>query len=256
MSASGIALRQIGYEEKSYWRNPIATFFTFAFPPMFLVIFGTLNKDAQAGSLGRISFNQYFVPSIIAFGVMSACYVNLAITVSVRRELGILKRLRGTPLPPAAFFVGVIGNVIGLSALLVAITMGLGRLLYDVPFPPASHWPAYALTLVVGAGAFCALGLACTALVPNADAAPAVVNGLFFPLVFISGAFFPVSNSSILGQIAVFFPVRHFVTATFHVYQPHHTAMPDWGSLAVIAAWGAAAVILGLRTFRWNPSRR
>jgi len=249
-----VALHQVSYEQKAYWRNPLATFFTFVFPPMLLVIFGTLNRDAHSSLIGFLPFNQYFVPSIVTFGVMSACYVNLAINVSFRRELGILKRLRGTPLPPWAFFVGVIGNVLVLSAMLVAITIVVGRVLYDVPLP--GRIGAFAVTLAVGAFCFCSIALAATRLVPNGDAAPAVINGIFFPLVFISGTFFPVPPTSVLSRIASFFPVRHFIQAAFAIYDPRRTSgAPDWKHLLVMAAWGAAALVVALYTFRWEPVR-
>jgi ABC-2 type transport system permease protein len=250
-----IALQQVGYEQKAYWRNPFATLFTFVFPPMLLVIFGTLNRDAHSSLIGFVPFNQYFVPSIVTFGVMSACYVNLSINISFRREMGILKRVRGTPLPPWAFFVGVIGNVLLLSGLLVAITILVGRVFYDVPLP--GRIAAFAATLAVGAFCFCSLALAVTRLVPNADAAPAVINGIFFPLVFISGTFFPVPPTSVLSRIASFFPVRHFIQAAFAIYDPRRaSAGPDWGHLLVMAAWGAGALLVALRTFRWEPVRR
>ena len=255
MTIGVVALRQVGYEQKAYWRNPFASFFTFVFPPLLLVIFGTLNRDAHSSLIGFLPFNQYFVPSIITFGVMSACYVNLAINVSFRREMGILKRFRGTPLPPWAFFVGVIGNVLVLSAMLVAITIAVGRVFYAVPLP--GRTPAFAATLAVGAFCFCSIALAVTRLVPNGDAAPAVINGIFFPLVFISGTFFPVPSTSVLSRIASFFPVRHFIQAAFAIYDPRRTgAGPDWGHLAVMAAWGTAALLIALRTFRWEPVRR
>ena len=124
-----------------------------------------------------------------AFGVISACYTNLAIALSFRRDSGVLKRVRGTPLPPWVFMAGNIGSSLIVSALLVALTTLAGVLFYGVVFP--GRWVALVLTLAVGAFCFCALGLAMTTVIPTATASPAIVNGVLFPILFISGTFFP-----------------------------------------------------------------
>ena len=102
--------RQVRYEQKLYWRSPSSAVFTFAFPILLLVIFATLNQRESLRALGGISYNQYYVPGIIAFGVISACYTNLAFGLCFRRDAGVLKRIRGTPLPPWLFMAGSIGS--------------------------------------------------------------------------------------------------------------------------------------------------
>ena len=99
MSSAGIALRQVSFEQKSFWRNPASAFFAFLFPIIFLVV-PRCSRDPPAGRLGRCEANDYYIPALVAFGVMGACFTNIAITLSLRRDNGILKRLRGTPLPP------------------------------------------------------------------------------------------------------------------------------------------------------------
>jgi ABC-2 type transport system permease protein len=209
---------QIRYEQKLYWRSPSSAMFTFLFPILLLVIFASLNYGATLRALGGISYNQYYVPGIVAFGVISACYSNLAIGLCFRRDSGVLKRIRGTPLPPWVFMAGNIGSALVVSGILSVLTTAVGVTFYGVSFP--GRYGAFVLTLAVGAFCFCSLGLAITALIPVATAAPAIVNGLLFPILFISGTFFPVDSGSWLARIASVFPIRHFEEAVFTVFDP------------------------------------
>jgi ABC-2 type transport system permease protein len=251
----GLLARQIGYEQKLYWRSPSSAMFTFAFPILLLVIFATLYQGATIASLGGISYNQYYVPGIVAFSVISACYTNLAIALCFRRDAGVLKRVRGTPLPPWVFMAGTIGSSLVVSILLVALTTAVGVLFYGVAFP--GRWGALLLSLVVGAFCFCGLGLAMTVLISTATASPAIVNGLLFPILFISGTFSPVSDASVLGRVASVFPVRYFEEAVFAAFDPRTTG-PDiaWRPILVMLAWGLAALIVAVRWFRWEPAAR
>ena len=247
-----VLLRQIRYEQKFYWRSPSSAVFTFAFPILLLVIFGTLNQRDTVAALGGISYNQFYVPGIVAFSVISACYTNLAISLCFRRDAGVLKRIRGTPLPPWVFMAGNIGSSLVVSLLLVALTTSVGVLFYNVTFP--GRWSAFLLTLVVGAFCFCALGLAVTVVISTATASPAIVNGVLFPLLFISGTFYPVQATSMLGRIASAFPIRHFEQAVFAVFDPRRAGSGiDPASLLVMLGWGIAALIVAVKRFRWEP---
>jgi ABC-2 type transport system permease protein len=256
MSSSGIAVRQVGFEQKSFWRNPASAFFAFLFPIIFLVVFATLFKG-QMVQIGTVSttYDNYYIPALVAFGVMGACFTNISITLSLRRDNGILKRLRGTPLPPWAFIAGVVGSSIIVSIILAVLTTGFGILVYGVHVP--EHFAAAAATIAVGALSFCALGMAMTIAIPNAEAAPAIVNGVFLPIVFISGTFFPVASSNVLAKIAEWFPVRHFIDAMFMAFDPGHQSSNGFNGtdLLVMAAWGAGAVILAVLRFRWEPRK-
>ncbi len=256
MSSTGIALRQVGFEQRSFWRNPASAFFAFLFPIIFLVVFATLFKGqtVQIGAV-KTSYDDYYIPALVAFGVMGACFTNISITLSLRRDNGILKRLRGTPLPPWAFIAGVVGSSIIVSIVLALLTTGFGILVYGVHVP--QHIGAAAASIGVGALAFCALGMAMTIAIPNAEAAPAIVNGVFLPIVFISGTFFPVPSSSVLAQIAEWFPVRHFIDAMFTAFDPAHQSTSGFNGtdLLVMAAWGAGAVVLSMLRFRWEPRK-
>ncbi len=249
VGAIGLILRQLRFENRSFWRNPAAAFFTFAFPLLFMVVFNLLFGGGQDG--GR-----FFTPAIIVFAVITATYTNLAMTVSVARDAGILKRIRGTPLPPLSYLLARMIHAALLSLLLVVIVAAFGALFYGVPLP-WDRLPALLVTLVVGAAAFCALGLALTAFIPNADAAPAVVNASILPLLFISNVFIPMQNAPRWLDVASnIFPVRHFADAMLRIYDPN---IPGSGlsatDLGVMAIWGVIGLVLALRFFSWEPRR-
>ena len=256
MRAVALSFYQLPYEQKSYWRNPAAAAFTFAFPILFLVIFASLNRGDTIDFLG-VSYNQYLVPGILVFGVVSATYTNLAMTITFRRDSGTLKRLRGTPLPAASVLGGLLLNAVVVTLILTTLLVGFGVLFYDVTFP--GHWLALAAALIIGAASFCAIGVAVSCFVPNADAAPAIVNFVLFPVLFLSGVFFPLEDNTTLARIASVFPVRHFIDAVFTAFDPRLPYGPAhgfaWTDLLVVAAWGGAASIFAVRRFRWEPPR-
>ncbi|MCU1678505.1 MAG: transporter [Frankiales bacterium] len=256
-SGVGLVTHQLRYEQKAYWRNPAAAFFTIVFPLMFLVLFASLNKGktADLGDGTILSYNQYFVPSILTFGVMGACYTNLAMTLALRRHDGQLKRKRATPLPAWALIGGLIASSILLSALLVVVTLGAGVLLYDVHLSP-SRIPAITFALALGAACFCALGIALQTFIPNGDAAPAIVNASLLPLTFISGVWFPVGDNSTIGAVGSIFPIRHFVQALFEATNGSGQGGFAWTDLAWLVGWLAVGVGVAVRRFRWEPGRR
>lgn len=252
-----LVTHQLRYEQKAFWRNPASAFFTFAFPLIFLVIFASLNNGATIDFLGGLDYNQYYIPGIIAFGVMSATYTQLAISLSLRRQTGELKRFRATPLPAWGLLGGLLASAVVVALLITLLTAALGIAAYGVTFP--GHWLAVIVALAVGGATFSALGVLVSTLVPNADAAPAVVNAVFFPILFLSGIFFPLPPDSVLATIANFFPVRHLALAVFAAFDPrgphgltHGFAWPDVG---VLALWGVVAGVLAVRRFRWEPRR-
>ena len=248
--------RQVGWEQRSYWRNPAAATFTFAFPLLFLVIFIAINGHYRPDVNGvRVNFAQYYVPAIVAFGLISACYTNLAFTICIRRENGQLKRTRGTPLSPMLYLSGVIGNVMVVAVILTSLVIALGVTVYGVVFP--GRYLALVVAILVGAFCFSALGIAVSTFVPNEDAAPAIINFILFPLLFISGTFGPINETSTLAKIANVFPVRHLIRAMLDVFIPLHGGGDgiDATHLTVMAAWGIGGVVLSLRRFRWEPRR-
>ena len=256
MSDIAILARQVRFEQKSFWRNPASAVFTFAFPLLFLVIFATLNTDQRVTSRDGISFVTFYVPGITAFGLIAACYQNLAIRLSIARDLGVLKRVRGTPIPSWVYIGGQLLSSVVIAALLVASTVALGVAVYGVQFRTDTV-PGLVSALVLGALCFCSLGVAVTALVPNSDAAPAVVNFSLFPLLFVSGIFFPIDNApQWLHSLASAFPVQHLANALQYAFDPR-TAAPgvNVSDLLMLAVWTMAGLVIALRVFRWESRR-
>jgi ABC-2 type transport system permease protein len=239
---------QVRYEQLSFWRNPQSAFFTFVFPVVIIVLFGALfGHGAGSSYFYGLPALQYYVPTIAAVSVLGSCYSQLAIVLALRRQNGILKRVRGTPLPAWAYFLGLLAHCVMVSVVDVALIVGVGRL-YGVPLP--GNWAAIAVALVLGAASFSALGVAVASLIRNAEAAPPVVQLVLFPLVFVSGTYFPI-HSAMLNRIAGALPVRPFNQALLGPFA-HHAGL-DWKSLGVLLAWGAVGALVAIRRFRWDP---
>ena len=254
MNAIALTLRQLRYENKAFWRNPASAFFTFVFPLMFLVIFNLLFGNDEIGPPGEeISGSTFYVPAIAAFSVITACYTNIAISVTFLRDEGVLKRVRGTPLPPLAYLLARMLHATLMAILLVAIVVVFGIVLYSVDFPVENLLELLGI-VALGAFTFSALGLAATAMIPNADAAPPVVNATILPLLFISDVFIPLTNApEWLQSFAKIFPIWHYSHAMLAIFDPFQTF--EAGELWVVAAWGIAGTLLAARFFTWEPRK-
>jgi len=234
MSAVSMTATQIRYVNKSFWRNPASAFFTFAFPLMFLVIFTSLlgHYNVQIGTR-TVNSATYYVASMATFAVITACYNNIAIQITFQRDAGVLKRTNGTPLPSSSF-------------------LGARKAFYSASIPTGLTLVRFLIVLVVGAASFCALGLAVTAAIPNAEASAAIVNATILPLLFLSGVFIPFGNStpSWILWIARVFPVKHF----FDGMKAGFLGTPfNWTDTLVVAIWGLAGLLLAIRFFSWEP---
>lgn len=255
MNGLGLTFRQIWYINLTFIRNPASLFFTLIFPLMFLVIFTVIfgNGHIMVAPGQTIRVATFYVPSIAAFSVVNACYTNIAMSLSFSRDSGALKRIHGSPLPVWSFLTARILHAVVIAILLVVICAAFGAAFYGATLP-TSTLPAFALTLVVGAAAFSALGVAATALIPNADAAPAIVNGTILPLLFISNVFIPLENPTgwidVVGKI---FPVRHLSDALIASFFQLSGSGLHTNDLLVLGAWGVAGVVLGIRFFQWEP---
>jgi ABC-2 type transport system permease protein len=268
MSASTQALRQLRFTNKAFWRNPASAFFTFAFPLMFLVIFTALLGGGQVELPGfELDTSTYYVGAMATFGVISACFTNIAIQTAFARDQGLLKRLRGTPLPAPAYLSARVVHAMIVGGLLVLITLLFGLLVYDAPLPTGTPLVEFVATFLVGSLSFAALALALTAVIPNADAAPPIVNATILPLLFLSGIFIPIDKDAPawISTVADLFPVKHFADAMRAGFLGNVTAQTplgdarafpfDWIDLGIVAAWGVVGLILAARFFSWEPRR-
>jgi ABC-2 type transport system permease protein len=248
------ALRVVRYTNKAFWRNPANAFFTFAFPLMFLVIFTALFGNDTVPVAGReISTSTFYVGAIATFAIITATYTNLAINVTFSRDMGILKRIRGTPMAAWSFMVGRILHALLVTLLLVVIVVAFGALFYEAEVP-SDTMPAFLATVAIGAASFSALGLAVTAVIPNADASPPIVNASILPLLFLSGIFIPIQDPNAwYVTVAKVFPVYHFAQAMNSAYfSVSGSGFEPW-NLLILGAWGVAGVILAILFFSWEP---
>lgn len=250
-----LTLRQVRYTNKAFWRNPASAFFTFAFPLMFLVIFTALlgHGHVLVGSK-IVRQSTYYVAAMGSFAVITACFTNIAMTVTFQRDAGILKRLRGSPLPGPAYLGARVLHAMLVAILLIVITAAFGAAFYSADVPGGATLLRFVVMLLVGAASFCALGLAITAFVPNADAAPAVVNAAIFPLLFLSGVFIPLGDNAPawIRWIGRIFPVKHFADGMQAGFlgTPFH-----WSDVLIVAGWGLAGLAIAASRFTWEPRR-
>jgi len=244
---------QLRYDQKIFWRNPAAVFFTVLFPIVLLLIFATVFGDQTIDVAGGIEITTYYVPAIITLAVVSATMQTLAMSLVIAREEGRLKRARGTPMPAWVFIAGRVGNSIVVAALMLALVALLGKLLYGVPIP-WERAPELFVVLVVGAASFCCLGIALTAAIPSQDAAAPIANVILLPLYFLSGVFIPDDElPSGVIDFANHFPIRPFFQSFFDAYVLGSAQTIAWDHLAVVAIWGVGGLLLAVRFFRWSP---
>jgi ABC-2 type transport system permease protein len=199
---------------------------------------------------------QYYAPSMAVFAAVSATYTNLAVTTAYQRDQGILKRIKGTPLPPIVYMGGKVVSAIMIATMSVIIMLSIGVVFYGVEIYPRTV-PAATLTFFIGVFCFAALGLMIAALVSSGEAATAVANATLLPLAFFSGVFIVPSQDSPawLDTVANIFPLKHFVEPFVAAFNPQFTGMQfHWGSLAYMILWGVVALIIAVRFFTWEPS--
>ncbi len=253
-SVSSLVWQQFRYQNKVFWRTPIAAFFTIVFPLMLLVLFTAIFGNDEIEGLG-ITTAQYFTPGLAVFAAVSATYTNLAIGTAIARDNGILKRIRGTPIPPWAYIAGRVASSVYLAFLAMALMMAAGVVFYGVQII-ARTLPAALLTFVVGVSCFAALGMLVAAISPNGDAAPAITNATLLPVAFISNIFFPIQDPPRWMEIAGnFFPLKAFAEAFRDAFDPTLTgAQFHWPQIGYLALWGVVAGLLAIRFFRWEPS--
>ena len=247
---------QTHYQLLSFRRIPVALFFTLALPLIMLVLFNALFGDSTVDTPeGSWSIRQFYTGGLAAFTAVSATYTNLANMVPIRRDEGVLKRWRSTPLPTWIYICGFIVSAVVIAFAGVVMMLTLGVVAYDLEIVWAKM-PAAALTFLVGVSAFAALGMAMASLVKSASSAAAAANATILPLAFISNVFVPTEDAPAwIETVANLFPLRPFVESFQDCFTPFVEAPAfNWPSLAFISLWGIAGMIVALRRFTWEPS--
>ena len=255
-SNPAMVLRQTRYQLKYFVRVPVALFFTLILPIMMLVLFNALFGDNEIEtSEGSWPVRQFYTGGLAAYTAVSATYSNLANMVPIRRDEGVLKRWRSTPLPTWTYIAGFICSAVVIAAIGVLLMLVMGVVLYDLTFEWAKMTAA-AVTFMVGVAAFAALGMAIASLIGSASSASAVANATILPLAFISDVFVVTDDApSFLTTLGNLFPLKPFVNAFQDCFNPFVDAPAfDWSSLAFVAAWGLLGLAVAVKKFRWEPS--
>lgn len=247
MSDATLAWRQYRLERRMFWRNPSAAFFGFVLPLLFLFLFGSIaSGDTQDLAI--------VIPGIAGLSVMATTFNALAMNVTFLREQGVLKRMRGTPLPTGSYLAGLLGNAATNAAVQIVIVVLAANLAFGMP------WPPNPMTVVVFglAGVVCmaSLGIAFSHLIPNFDAAPAYTNIVFLPMIFISGVFYDVENvPAFLRDIADALPLVHIIDGLRAGLVEGGGMSGHWDDLAIIALWAAIGIVFAVRGFAWESKR-
>ena len=248
--------QQVRYQNRLFWRTPVAAFFTIAFPLMFLLLFSVLfgTEEFEITGRGMFSVAQFYAPALAVFAAASATYTNIGVGTAIARDEGVLKRFRGTPLPPWTYMAGRIGSGVWIAFIATVVMMTVGVVAFNVNIE-SSKLPAALVTFVVGAACFAALGLALAAASPTGDSAPAVANATILPLAFVSDVFIAMDNPpDWLTAVGNFFPLKHFVRAFQDAFHPLVESPGfEFDHLAVMAVWGVVGTLLALKFFTWEP---
>ncbi|HEY0415619.1 MAG TPA: ABC transporter permease [Gaiellaceae bacterium] len=242
-------VHELRTQQLLFWRNREAAFFTFFLPIIFFLVFGSIyGSDTISGVRGAA----FLEAGMIGYGVASTAFAGLAITMVIRRETGVLKRIRATPLPPPTYLFAVLASTFVSFLIQAVLIVAIGRLLFSVALP--SRPLSLLVALAIGAAAFAALGLGLTSVVRSAEGSSAVVNFVYLPMAIISGTFFsPKDYPGFLKAIADVLPLTYFTKLTRDVMVRHHHLWSEPGALGVVALWGAIGVAAAIRGFRWQP---
>ncbi|UXX92580.1 ABC transporter permease [Streptomyces sp. AD2-2] len=261
-NAWGLGLRRGGLELKQFFRQRDQVVFTFAFPVVFLFLFASIFSDDVRGA--GVTASQLYVPAMMAAGIMSTSFQSLGISIAIERDEKVLRRLRGTPMPPAAYFLGKIWLVLVTGLMETAILLVVGTTLYDVDLPSsATKWLDFGWIFVLGLTACALLGIAISSVPKSGKSATSVVVLPFLVLQFISGVYISIDTiPDWMLNIGALFPLKWMCQGLRGVFLPSSAQVLEqagsweFGKIAlVLGAWCVGGLLLCLLTFRWKNRR-
>jgi ABC-2 type transport system permease protein len=241
---------ELRYELRLYSRSRELAFFTFLLPVILFLLLGFAYGDDE---LNGVKGSDYLLTGTLGYGVVATAFAGLTIVLVIRREDGILKRLRSTPLPAPVYLTAVLATTMLAFLVQAVFIVVVGMTAFGASFP--SHVVSLVLSLILGTATFAALGVGLTGLVKRAEGASAVVNAIYFPMLFLSGAFFERDTfPGFLQAVADVLPLTYFIDLVFGVVYEGDQIWDRLDDVAVLAAWGLAGALLAARRFRWTPS--
>ncbi|WP_329245941.1 ABC transporter permease [Streptomyces sp. NBC_01478] len=261
-NAWGLGLQRGVLELKQFFRQRDQVVFTFAFPVVFLFLFASIFKDDVRGA--GVNASQLYVPAMMAAGIMSTSFQSLGISIAIERDEKVLRRLRGTPMPPAAYFLGKIWLVLVTGLTETAILLLVGTTLYDVDLPSSAvKWLDFGWIFVLGLTACALLGIAVSSVPKSGKSATSVVVLPFLVLQFISGVYISIDTiPDWMLNIGALFPLKWMCQGLRGVFLPSSAQVLEqagsweFGKIAlVLGAWCVGGLLLCLLTFRWKNRR-
>jgi ABC-2 type transport system permease protein len=245
-------VHELRAQQRLFWRSRELAFFTFVLPIILFFLLGSVYGDDRVEGVRGAD---YLLAGMLGYGCISTTFAGLAIMLVIRREQGILKRLRATPLPPTTYLTAVLTSIVLVFGLETVLMISIGRIAFDTALP--DRFLSLAAALLLGSVSFAALGVGLSSVIKSAEGASAVVNAIYLPVSFISGAFFsPASFPAFLEAIAEVLPLVYFIELVRDVMLHGDRIWDNPTAVAVIAAWGALGLVVSVRSFRWEPRER
>ncbi len=242
---------QLAYEQRIFWRSKEAAVFIFIFPLLLYTLLGSVYSDEIDG----VPSADLLLAGLFGYGAANTAFGGLAIILVGRRETGVLKRLRSTPLPPGTYIAAVLASTFLVFVLQAVALVLLGRFVFDASSP--ANWLGFAGAVVLGVACFAGLGVGAASLIRSAEGVSAVVNVVLLPMAFLSGSFGPREDfPGLLDVIADVLPLTYFLDIVNGVYLEGESLFADPKALGVVVAWGAAGLVIALTRFSWMPRER
>ena len=239
---------QLRGEQLVFWRSREAAVFVFLFPLMLFALLTALYNGEIYGKPAPWAL----LAGMLGYGAANTAFAGLALIIVARREAGILKRVRSTPLPPATYLVAVLASILVVFALQALALFALGSVLESTPWP--SNAVSLAAALLLGAAAFAGLGLAISSVIRSVEGSSALINIVLLPMAFLSGSFGPTADyPQYLRAIGDVLPLKYLVDAVNAIYLHGQQLWDQPTAVAVLAAWGAFGIAVAMRKFRWEP---
>jgi ABC-2 type transport system permease protein len=248
-------VHQLVFEQRTFWRSREAAVFIFVFPLLLYVLLGSVYGDEVEIEGVVVPSGDVLLAGLFGYGAANTAFGGLAIILVNRREMGLLKRVRSTPLPPMTYVAAVLLSTLAVFALQALALLVLGRLVFAAS--PPENWVGFGGAVVLGVASFACLGLAAASLIRSMEGVSAVVNVVLLPMAFLSGSFGPTDDyPGVLEAIAKVLPLTYFLDIVNGVYLDGDSLFADATALAIVAAWGAAGLAVALTRFSWMPRER
>jgi ABC-2 type transport system permease protein len=246
-----VLVHQLRAEQLVFWRSREAAVFIFIFPPLLFLLLGSVYEGRIEGHPAA----DVLLAGMLGYGAANTAFAGLTIQLVIRRESGVLKRLRATPLPRWAYLTAVLLSTLAIFALQTAVMLALGRFLFDAQLP--ERWLSLALAVLLGVTAFAGIGVGAASLIRSAEGSSAVVNVILLPMAFLSGSFGPTDEyPEVLQAIGDVLPLKYFVDIVSAVYLDDEPLWEQGRAIAVVVAWGLAGLLVAVRRFTWEPRER